>query len=301
MASISFLRKPSTPPLCWCAAARPNKEPSVLTWSRKPSTGMLQILCCSDSYLRKDKCLFLQLRPLGGCDVTPFCHVQSFFEVLSLCSHFPSPAGIWFLTSLHDGHWSCASRCLLCYIRDASSHPTNQCRTIFSAPILLLQQASSSHTLSVSRALPPISPDRLACFKSIFFTPCGQTHPHFHGHLPFKKQGVPLRVIPESRVSHITAAAGPLTCLHGTHLHGLQKSASLFFHVLDGVMQLTVTPVPEGLKKSLISATSTPRCVSSAANFFRPPSSHAISSKSKVLIASSLGLGKECSNSVIQT
>ena len=104
-------------------------------------------------------------------------------------------------------------------------------------------------------------------------------HPHFHGHLPFKKQGVPLRVMPESRVSHITAAAGPLTCLHGTHLHGLQKSASLFFHVLDGIMQLTVTPVPWGLKKSLISATSTPRCVSSAANFFRPPSSHAFSSK----------------------
>ena len=36
----------------------PNRKPSVATWFRKPSTGMLQLLCFSDSRLRTVRWLF---------------------------------------------------------------------------------------------------------------------------------------------------------------------------------------------------------------------------------------------------
>ena len=74
-------------------------------------------------------------------------------------------------------------------------------------------------------------------------------------------------------------------------LHGLQKSASLSFHVLDGILQLSVVPAlfsRRALTKRLVSATSTPRFVFSTANFFRPPSSNAFSAQSIMCCAALL-------------
>ena len=116
----------------------PGKEPSVATWFLKPCTGVPQLLWLSDSNFRADKWLLLLLLSLRGCDVIPLCHFKSSFDVFALCS---------LLTSSNMGsHTMCASLCLLrCYILDTSFHLTKQCRTIFSAPILLPQPASSSH------------------------------------------------------------------------------------------------------------------------------------------------------------
>ena len=42
---------------------------------------------------------------LRRCDAIPPGHFQPFFNIVLVCSHFPTPSGIRFLTSLHDGQW----------------------------------------------------------------------------------------------------------------------------------------------------------------------------------------------------
>ena len=49
---------------------------------------MSQPFCFSDSHLRTGKWLFFQLLPLGGYDVVPQGHFQSFFDVFACCFHF---------------------------------------------------------------------------------------------------------------------------------------------------------------------------------------------------------------------
>ena len=73
--------------------------------SQPVATGIHQLWCLSDSHSWTVKWLLLQLLPPRGCDVIPHCHFQSSFDVLALCSHFPKPSWIWFLSSLHDGQW----------------------------------------------------------------------------------------------------------------------------------------------------------------------------------------------------
>ena len=90
---------PDPPPLLL-----PNNEASVATWSRKPSTGMSQLLCFSGCHLRTDKWLFLQLLVIGY-DVMPLCHFQSILDGFALCSHVLQSSGIAFLTSRQVGHW----------------------------------------------------------------------------------------------------------------------------------------------------------------------------------------------------
>ena len=96
------------------------------------------------------------------------------------------PVFFWCSRSLlHDGQW---------YSLCTSFRPTNECRTVFSAPILLSRPTcprfvclSSKHSLDRlqpyslpsaphARALPStlFQWTILACFKSIFFTSCGQ-------------------------------------------------------------------------------------------------------------------------------
>ena len=61
------------------------------------NTTLLMVRCTAVKWC------FLHLPSLRGCDVIPVCHFQYSLDVLALYSHCPSPAGIWFLTSLYDG------------------------------------------------------------------------------------------------------------------------------------------------------------------------------------------------------
>ena len=110
----------------------PHKAPSVATWSPTPKAHQLLGLC--DALRRTVRWLFLQLPSLREGDLIPLLHFQSSCDVLALSSHFPSPSGIWFLTSLCDGQWyslvfSVPSSLL--QHRHFPFRPTNQCRTIF--------------------------------------------------------------------------------------------------------------------------------------------------------------------------
>ena len=112
----------------------------MVTWSRKPSAAIHQLRTFSIPIYGPPNFLFLQLHPLRECDLIPSCRFQPSFDVLAFCSHVPSPSWIWFLTSIvTDSGTTCDSPCLLpCHSLYTSFRPTNQCRIIFSTPILLL-------------------------------------------------------------------------------------------------------------------------------------------------------------------
>ena len=116
----------------------------MVTWFRKPSTGILQLLCFSDSHLLTDKWSFLHRLPLRGYDVTPLCHVQPPFDMFALSSPCPFGYGSSPPATL-DGGTTCDCWLHLRSNPDTPFRPTNQCRTIFSAPILLPRPASTSH------------------------------------------------------------------------------------------------------------------------------------------------------------
>ena len=185
-----------------------------------------------------------QLSP-RGCDVTPLCHFKSFFDVLAFCSHFPSPSGIWFLTSLHEAMVQIVLLCAFFFVPASTPFSSDQCHTIFSAPNLLPRPVSSSHygalfvhtSCVVLRSIAWIGSTHalsfnssnscfpahlfqqtiLACFRSIFFTSCGRTTLIFTAICPSNNNVCHSgHLMPRSRVSHMTAPAGPLTCLHAS-------------------------------------------------------------------------------------
>ena len=80
----------------------PHNEPLVLTRSRKPSNGMLQLLCFSDSHLSTANGFLVQVLRLKT--MWSLSHFHSSFEVLTHCSDFLKLFGFWFPTFL-DEHW----------------------------------------------------------------------------------------------------------------------------------------------------------------------------------------------------
>ena len=161
----------------------------------------------------------------SDCDLIPSCRFQPSFDVLALCSHFPSHSGIWFPTSLRDGEWYnlCLSVCsslsqpLHFFSSDQPmshnlfyTHPpstttflfTCRCLSVHASLVFLRSTAwiGSIHTPSVSSSR--------SCFVHHFFhwtnQPClfqkhllnvlRADHPHVHRHLLLKHQGVPLRL-----------------------------------------------------------------------------------------------------------
>ena len=77
----------------------------------------------------------------------PLCHFRMFFDVLAFAPMCPNFLGSGFGPPSNTGSDTIrASPCLLpCRSLDTSFRLTNQCRTIFSAPILLTRPTSSSH------------------------------------------------------------------------------------------------------------------------------------------------------------
>ena len=91
----------------------------------------------------------------------------------------------------------------------------------------------SSHTPSFSSshscyARPFLARDHDGLFQKHLFHILRANHPHVHRLLLFRQQSVPLwHWTPRSRVSHLTAPAGPLTCFHlCVSMSVLQRSAS---------------------------------------------------------------------------
>ena len=212
-----------------------------MTWSRKHTTGRHQLWCFRDSHFWTVRWL-LQLLPLQGCDAIPLCHFQSSFDVLAL-SHVTSPSGIWFLTSLRDGQWY--SRCFP--VPPSVWQPLH---FLLIRPTSIIQ--SFLHPSSFHDQPPHHIPVRV-CPRFVGLTPqhslgglqphsffqlltlvlCGPFLPIDHPgllqkHLFLRIAGTltstacPSKskvchcghVMPRSRVSRMTAPAGPLTCLH---------------------------------------------------------------------------------------
>ena len=151
-----------------------------------------------------------------------------------------------------DSGTACASLCLLfCYTLCTSSRPTNQCRTILSAPILLPQPVSSSHvgaclstlrwsffaaqvglapatlcpsTLHTHAVLPISSADHPGSLHEHFVHVLRADHSHVQRHLHLKHQGVPLWPLGAQITGFHTSLL--LQALSPVSMSALQKSAS---------------------------------------------------------------------------
>ena len=174
------------------------------------------------------------------------CDAASPFPILlPSLFHCPRLSGIWFLPSFHDGQW-----CSLCFSVTSSkkkknstllfARPPNVVQS-FSAPILLPRPVFSSHCgacLSTIRwysfaVWPGLAPVQNSFFQLLTFVfrclilAMDQLQKHIlqgaAGRPPSCPQAPAPQVtracrcghcVPRSGVSHMTAPAGPLTCLH---------------------------------------------------------------------------------------
>ena len=112
----------------------------MATWRLKPSAGIHQLLCFSDSHFFMLKWPLFHWLSLRGCDTIPLCTFHSFYEVLAFCSHFLEFTSIHRLTSLP--FWAVVKPVLFLCLPPSDMlgiyfHLTNQCRRVSSAANLL--------------------------------------------------------------------------------------------------------------------------------------------------------------------
>ena len=115
-----------------------------------------------------------------------YFHCQSSSEVSALCSHFTKLSGIWSLTFFHDARWyslcfSVPSSFLQPRHFFSSDHPMSHSPFCTHAPtkcLITLRCLSvpSQHSLNwfQPNSIPHTRVWLSTCFKSIFFTSCGQ-------------------------------------------------------------------------------------------------------------------------------
>ena len=201
---------------------------------------------------------------LSVCDVIALCHFKSSFDVFGPLLPFPQSFRDLVSDFLHDG--PCYSLCLSVhssltqalhlfssdwpishdlflhtpYIHDQfpSLHvgacPSTLRRSFFAAQPNWPQPRSFIQLLTLALCCPfrPIDHPSL-CQKHLLHV-LRADHSHIHRRLLFKKQCVPHcgHLMPRSRVSNMTAPAGPLTCLHvcASKICFLQAFCCSLFH-----------------------------------------------------------------------
>ena len=185
--------------------------------------------------LRTDNWLFFQLLPLRRDASVPVPAVLRLSVPIS-----PSPSGIWFLIFLHDGQWY-----TLCFSVPSSvsqprhfsssdhplsynllcTHPPSTTSFLITLRCLSVHPSSvfpqhslawlQPHSLSTPHTREWLHKPSWLVFTSIFFTSCVQTTLISTATHPSNSKVCRCgQLIPKSRVSHMTAPAGPLTCFH---------------------------------------------------------------------------------------
>ena len=215
-----------------------NRDPSVATWFQKPSTGMSQLLCFSDSHLRTVRWLFSHWPSVTRYEEIPPCHFRSFFDVFAHCFPSPTPLGFGFWLPSNTGNDTICASLLhprhvfwsdqpMSYNLFSIQSPSKASSSHFGACLSNLRWSAFEGQLRLAlatlfpstlhtHALLPMSSSRPSWSVSeTSFSSCGQTTLMSTATCPSNSKVCHCSLLmSRSRVSRPTATASRLTSFH---------------------------------------------------------------------------------------